>query len=72
MHTTLVSGWTGSMNLYELVVFYLAGPVSDPMRGAKICPSSLVDFALDKVIIDVLLSTRMSSTTTTSYYSIQP
>jgi photosystem II CP47 chlorophyll apoprotein len=31
MHTTLVVGWAGSMNLYELVVFDPSNHVLDPM-----------------------------------------
>ncbi|KAF9601653.1 hypothetical protein IFM89_021119 [Coptis chinensis] len=31
MHTTLVSGWVGSMALYELAFFDPSNPVLDPM-----------------------------------------
>ncbi|KAE9594029.1 putative photosystem II [Lupinus albus] len=31
MHTALVSGWVGSMSLYELAIFYPSDPVLDPM-----------------------------------------
>ncbi|KAL4181132.1 hypothetical protein AMTRI_Chr12g269720 [Amborella trichopoda] len=31
MHTALVSGWAGSMALYELAVFYPSDPILDPM-----------------------------------------
>ena len=31
MHTALVSGWAGSMALYELAVFDPSDPVLDPM-----------------------------------------
>ncbi|KAI3849584.1 hypothetical protein MKW92_002529 [Papaver armeniacum] len=40
MHTALVSGWAGSMALYELVVFDPSDPVLDPMwrQGMFIIP----------------------------------
>jgi photosystem II CP47 chlorophyll apoprotein len=40
MHTTLVTGWAGSMTLYELVVFDPSDPVLDPMwrQGMFVIP----------------------------------
>ncbi|RZC47502.1 hypothetical protein C5167_040465 [Papaver somniferum] len=40
MHTTLVSGWAGSMALYELAVFDPSDPVLDPMwrQGMFVIP----------------------------------
>jgi photosystem II CP47 chlorophyll apoprotein len=40
MHTALVSGWAGSMALYELAVFYPSDPILDPMwrQGMFVIP----------------------------------
>uniref|UniRef100_A0ACD6AS23 Uncharacterized protein n=1 Tax=Avena sativa TaxID=4498 RepID=A0ACD6AS23_AVESA len=40
MHTALVSGWAGSMALYELAVFDPSDPVLDPMwrQGMFVIP----------------------------------
>uniref|UniRef100_M1DZ44 Uncharacterized protein n=2 Tax=Solanum TaxID=4107 RepID=M1DZ44_SOLTU len=40
MHTTLVAGWAGSMDLYELAVFDPSDPVLDPMwrQGMFVIP----------------------------------
>jgi len=40
MHTALVSGWAGSMALYELTVFYPSDPILDPMwkQGMFVIP----------------------------------
>ena len=44
MHTALVSGWAGSMALYELAVFDPSDPVLDPMwrQGMFVIPFWLV------------------------------
>eukprot|EP00973_Karenia_brevis_P063350 8805326-Karenia_brevis.AAC.1 len=40
MHTALVSGWAGSMALYELAIFDPSDPVLNPMwrQGAYLIP----------------------------------
>ena len=40
MYTALVAGWSGSMSLYELSVFYSSYPVLNPMwrQGMFVMP----------------------------------
>jgi photosystem II CP47 chlorophyll apoprotein len=40
MHTALVVGWVGSMNLYELAIFDPSDPILDPMwrQGMFVIP----------------------------------
>lgn len=41
MHTALVSGWAGSMALYELAIFDPSDPILNPMwrQGMFVCVS---------------------------------
>jgi len=39
MHTALVSGWAGSMALYELAVFDPSDPILNPLASRNVCSS---------------------------------
>nr|GEU33603.1 photosystem II 47 kDa protein, chloroplastic [Tanacetum cinerariifolium] len=52
MHTALVSGWAGSMALYELAGFDPSDPVLDPMwRQGKVCAVTGFDKPSDTLVL---------------------